>query len=595
MSQPSISQSLLERLSTRVGDAFVACGLDRAYGNVVVSDRPDLGQFQCNGALAAAKAQRTAPRKLAEQVAAQLNDPSVFTTVSLAGPGFINLSLNDAYLLKYLDEMDADARLGCPPSLPPRRIVVDYGGPNVAKPMHVGHLRAAIIGESIKRVARFLGHEVIGDVHLGDWGLQMGMIIAELARRRPELPYFDAAQTGPYPSESPISLQDLEEIYPAASQRAKSDPATMDAARQATFELQQGRPGYRALWRHFVDLSVSELKADYARLNVDFDLWLGESDAQPRIPTMIERLQRTGLARESEGALIVDVSEDTDSKPVPPLILLKSDGAVLYGTTDLATIEQRVEELKAESILYVVDNRQADHFLQVFRAARKTGIAPPTLELEHIGFGTMNGADGKPFKTRAGGVMKLKDLLQMAIDKARERMAEAGVAADYPVAEKDEVALLVAAATLKFADLMNHRSKDYVFDLDRFSSFEGRTGPYLLYAAVRIKSILRKAAEQSLAPGPFLPPASDTERQLVLKLAELPEVIHQTFAARAPNHLCEYAYSLSIAFNRFYQEHHILREADKARQASWLHLAAITERSLEQLQDLLGIRVPARM
>ncbi len=587
--------SLKTHLTRLAAEAFEACGLDGVYGEVVVSARPDLGQFQCNGALPAAKAARTNPRQVAQSVVDRLGHPEVFREVALAGPGFINLTLTDPFLAAHAQAMAEDARLGCGAVATPRRIVLDYGGPNIAKPMHVGHLRAAIIGESLKRLARALGHEVIGDVHLGDWGLQMGMVIAELRRRRPELPYFDPDFTGPYPTEPPVTAAELEEIYPTASQRAKADPEFAEAAREATFELQQGRAGYRALWGHLVAVSVAELRADYERLEVDFDLWLGESDAQTWIPDVIERLRGRGHARESEGALVVDVAEPGDAKEVPPLLLLKSGGAALYGTTDLATLDQRVRELKAELVLYVVDKRQSDHFLQVFRAAKKTGVVPEGVGLEHIGFGTMNGADGKPFKTRAGGVMKLRDLLDMVTDKARERIREAGVARDYPEEEVERIARLVGVATLKYADLSNHRAKDYVFDLERFSAFEGRTGPYLMYTAVRTRSILRKAAEAGLVAGALVPPRDDVERGVLLALARLPDVLEAAFEHRAPNILCEYAYELASAFTRFYQEHHILSEADTDRRASWLGLCDLTARVLVHALDLLGIGVPDRM
>ncbi len=587
--------SLKTHLTRLAAEAFEACGLDGAYGEVVVSARPDLGQFQCNGALPAAKAARTNPRQVAQSVVDRLGHPEVFREVSLAGPGFINLTLTDRFLAAHAQAMAEDGCLGCAPVSTPRRIVLDYGGPNIAKPMHVGHLRAAIIGESLKRLARALGHEVIGDVHLGDWGLQMGMVIAELRRRRPELPYFDPDFPGPYPAEPPVAAAELEEIYPTASQRAKADPEFAEAAREATFELQQGRVGYRALWAHLVAVSVAELRADYERLEVDFDLWLGESDAQAWIPDVIERLRDRGHARESEGALVVDVAEPGDAKEVPPLLLLKSDGAALYGTTDLATLDQRVKELKAELVLYVVDKRQSDHFLQVFRAAKKTGVVPESVGLEHIGFGTMNGPDGKPFKTRAGGVMKLRDLLDMVTEKARERIREAGVARDYPEEEVERIARLVGVATLKYADLSNHRAKDYVFDLERFSAFEGRTGPYLMYTAVRTRSILRKAAEAGLVPGALVPPRDDVERGVLLALARLSDVLEAAFEHRAPNILCEYAYELASAFTRFYQEHHILSEADTLRRASWLGLCDLTARVLVHALDLLGIGVPARM
>ncbi|MDY0095467.1 MAG: arginine--tRNA ligase [Candidatus Vecturithrix sp.] len=588
-------KSLKHQLTDIVADAFATQGFERKYGIVETSNRTDLGQFQCNGALAAAKQYNMSPRQLAQQVVDCLQQNSIFSAISLAGPGFINLTVTDEFLARHLQQMKADRRLGAEEAVPALKIIVDYGGANIAKPLHVGHLRAAIIGESLKRLARFLGHDVLGDVHLGDWGLQMGMIISELARRHPELSYFDPAYSGDYPQDAPFTIADLEEIYPTVSARAKNDPAIMEAARQATYELQQGHRGYRALWQHIFNVSVADLKADYHALNIDFDLWYGESHTQDRLPGLIERLQREGWAYESKGALVVDVTQPEDTKNLPPLMLVKSDGAVLYGTTDLATIEQRVEDYHSDLMLYVVDKRQSDHFRQVFRGAHKTGIAPESLQMIHLGFGTMNGKDGKPFKTRAGGVMKLKDLIQMITDKALERMTAADIAKEYEENERQEIARIIGVATLKFADLMNHYTTDYIFDLDRFASFDGRTGPYLLYTAVRIKSILRKAAEQGLQPGNILPPVSQVERDVFLKLADFPNALDLAFENYAPNYLCDYAYTLASLFTTFYHEHHILRETNPDRQASWLGLAQISLAILEQVLDLLGIEVPERM
>lgn len=588
-------KSLKSQLTQIVAEAFADNGFDPGYGSVEKSNRPDLGQFQCNGALAAAKQYKMNPRQLAQKVVDSLQANPILQDISLAGPGFINITLSDEFLADHIQHAAQDERLGCDAVSPVMKIIVDYGGANIAKPLHVGHLRAAIIGESLKRLARFLGHDVLGDVHLGDWGLQMGMIISELERRQPELPYFDPDYRGSYPQEPPFTIEDLEEIYPTVSARAKDDPAVMEAARQATYQLQQDHRGYRALWQHIFDVSVADLKADYHALNIDFDLWYGESHTQDRLPRLIERLQREGWAYQSQGALVVDVNEAEESKNLPPLMLVKSDGAVLYGTTDLATIEQRVEDYDPDLLLYVVDKRQSDHFRQVFRAAHKTGIAPESLNMIHIGFGTMNGKDGKPFKTRAGGVMKLKDLIRMITDKALERMNAADIAKEYSEEERQEIARIIGVATLKFADLMNHYTTDYIFDLDRFASFDGRTGPYLLYTAVRIKSILRKAAEQGLEPVRILPAASQVERDLFLKLADFPNALDLAFENYAPNYVCEYAYTLASLFTSFYHEHHILREDDPARQASWLGLAQISLAVLEQVLNLLGIEVPERM
>lgn len=590
---------ITEKLSSLFSQAFATSGYDEVYGEVVPSNRPDLSDFQCNGALPAASEYKKNPREIAQQVVDAL-DPQireeVFSEVSLAGPGFINLRLSDSFLARHVDEMRQDERLGVPVVSRPRNVVLDFGGANVAKRMHIGHLRPTIIGDSLQRLFRFRGDRVVSDIHMGDWGLQMGMLIKEIEHRQPDLPYFEAEYTGPYPEESPVDMDDLQEIYPAASARTKADPEALEAARLATKDLQDGRPGYRALWQHIVDVSIEALKKDFERLGVTFDLWMGEADAHPRIEPMVRRLVRDGYAAESAGAIIITVDEPDDKAEIPPLMLLKSDGSVLYGTTDLATIEYRVEELTADYIGYVVDIRQSLHFEQVFRAARKTGIAPPDeVELEHLPNGTINGPDGKPFKTRAGGVPTLKEVIDMVVDKARERLEEIEAAQSYDEEEREQIAEQVGIAALKFGDLVNHRAKDYVFDLERFTSFEGRTGPYMLYAAVRTKSIMRRAAEQGLRSGELVPPASPEERELMLKLSELPNVVAHAYETRAPNHLADYVYNLAITFNRFYREHHILSEQDPAQQASWLALSQFTLRQIECVLSLLGIEVPERM
>lgn len=575
------------------GEAFAAQGLDKKYGEVVVSQRPDLGQFQCNGALPAAREAKQNPRAVAQAVLDAVQPKDIFADLSLAGPGFINITLTDAFLAERIDAVAQDERLGVPAVETPRHVIIDFGGPNVAKAMHVGHLRSSIIGDSLQRVFRFMGENITSDVHLGDWGTQMGMLITELQRVRPDLPYFDAAYTGPYPEESPISIEDLEALYPQASMRAKSDEEAAGAARLATAELQQGRPGYRALWQHFVNISKAALKRDFAALGVHFDLWLGESDTQDRIPAMITRLEQGGFLEESEGARVVRVADEEENGALPPLIIVKSDGGVMYGTTDLATIEHRVEDLHADLMMYVVDARQSSHFKQVFEAARRTGIAA-SAEMEHIGFGTMNGTDGKPFKTRAGGVMKLQDLLQMAREQALNRMEENGIAQEYPEEEQLDIAQKVGIAAVKYADLMNHRTSDYIFDLVKFTRFEGRTGAYLLYAAVRIKSILRKAAERGLTAGHIII-GSPEERDLVLLVQQLPEIVEATWRNRAPNHLSDYIFTLAQVFSRFYQNCPILQEEKAEVQASRLALAALCLRTFEQVLYLLGIEIPERM
>lgn len=586
--------SLVRSLGEVVGAAFAGRGLDPELGMVVVSSRPDLAQYQCNGALAAAKVSGRNPRELAEDIARDLRSDPRFAAVEVAGPGFLNLSVTDGELARWVAPTASDPRLGIDPVVP-QTVVVDYAGPNVAKPMHVGHLRATIIGDSLQRLMGFAGHRVIRDPHFGDWGTQMGMLIVELERRDPSLPYFDGSYTGPYPDESPVSLADLQEMYPEISARCAAEPEWAERARTATAELQAGRPGYRALWQHMVRVSQESQREDFADLGVEFDLWYGESTVHDRIEPMIDRLREAGVVEESQGALIVPVSGPDESRELPPLLLTKSDGAYLYSTTDLATLEMRIDDLGADMVLYVVDARQADHFEQVFRAARLSGIATPSVDLEHVKFGTMNGTDGKPFRTRAGGVVRLRDLIEMVTEAAAARLDAAEAAAGYPPEERREIARKVGLAALKYGDLSTHRTSNYVFDLERFVAFEGKTGPYLQYAAVRIASILRNAADRRIEPGELLPPVVEVERALVLELLRFPEVLQRAVDGRAPNHIAEYAYDVATAFSRFYDTCHILSEEDTARRASWLALVEATRAMLVHLLDLLGIEVPDRM
>jgi arginyl-tRNA synthetase len=585
--------SLAADLTRAVGTAFAAEGLEASFGRVLVSDRPDLAQFQCNGALVAAKQAKANPRAIAEKIAARLKADPQFSKVEIAGPGFINLNVTDDALTAHLAALVQDERRGAPDTGKGRTAIIDFGGPNVAKPMHVGHLRSSIIGDCLQRLYRANGWRVVSDVHLGDWGLQMGQLITEVELRGIAPVYFDAAVKGPYPEQSPVSMDDLEEMYPSASAACKADPARLEAARRATVELQDGRPGYRALWQHFVKVSELGLTREFGSLGVKFDLWNGESSVHDLIGPMLDDLKARGFAEISEGALVVAVARDDDKKPMPPLILVKSEGGVLYGTTDLATIVERVRDYHPAVILYVVDHRQHGHFEQVFRAAEKSGLSDGVL-LEHVGYGTMNGPDGKPFKTRAGGVMKLYDLIAMATAEAQKRLAEQGIGADYPADERAEIARQVGIATIKFADLSNHRSTDYIFDLERFSKFEGKTGPYLQYAAVRIQSILRKAKDEGhVTAAPQI--RSPEERTLALQLVSVGDALQAAEDKRAPNVLCDYAFTLAQNFSRFYAEHHILSESDADLRAARLGLSALTLAVLARILDLLGIEVPQRM
>lgn len=588
--------SLAAHLSRIVGAAFEAAGYDPAWGAVRVSDRPDLAQFQCNGAMPAAKASRKAPRDVAAQVVETLGKHPAFARLDIAGPGFINIVLADSFLADHLTRLARDERMGISACKENKPVFLDYGGPNVAKPMHVGHLRASIIGDSLRRIAGFAGYETVGDVHMGDWGLQMGQVIDACARLHPEWPYFVQGAQGPFPTDPPFTFEELEEIYPAASKACKEDESRMEAARKATADLQAGRPGYRALWRHIVTLSVAGMKHNFDALGVHFDLWKGESDVQDRIPAMVARVKEAGWAVEDQGALVIPVARNEDRKEIPPLILLKSDGAAMYGTTDLATLEERMEIYDPLQIVYVVDQRQSLHFEQVFRAARLTGIAPEaSVDLIHAGFGTMNGPDGKPFKTRAGGVMKLEDLIAMGLERARARLAEARLAEDFSESERDDIARKVAVAALKFADLQNNRAADYIFDIDRMTAFEGKTGPYLLYQTVRIRSLLRKAGgeDNSLLPEAFV--LGDPDRSLALVLGEFPDAFAMALREWAPHHLCDYAWRLAQSFSTFYAACHILSEEDPAVRTSRLGLCALTHRTLTLALALLGIEAPERM
>ncbi|QQG36696.1 MAG: arginine--tRNA ligase [Micavibrio aeruginosavorus] len=584
--------SLIDKLNEIVGSAFTACGLSAELGTVRVSDRPDLAQFQCNGAMAAAKQAKKNPRAVAEEVAAGLSGDPLFSKIEIAGPGFINLNITDEALAKHLMGIAIDDRCGVAPLAQGETVVLDYGGPNIAKAMHVGHLRASIIGDTLRRVLSFCGYKTLGDVHMGDWGTQIGMVISEMAMRHPEWPYFDPAFTGPYPEQSPFDMAELEAVYPAAAKVCKEDESRMEQARQATVELQNGRPGYRALWRHIVDVSIVSMKANFAALNVHFDLWKGEADVHDLIAPMADDLKAKGFAVIDDGALVVPVRNNDDSKEIPPLILYKRDGAVMYGTTDLATLVERMNLYKPSKIVYVVDQRQNLHFEQVFRAARLSGIAPADVELTFAGFGTMNGPDGKPFKTREGGILRLEDLIAMGRDKALARLDEAELAQDATPEERRAIAHMVGVAAIKFADLQNQRQVDYVFDLDRLTSFEGKTGPYILYQAVRIKSLLRKAGEGA-APSSLT--LQDGDRKLALLMIELPEVLATVVRNYTPHVLCDYMYRLAQEFSSFYGNCHILSETDERLKRSRLQICRMALSQLELTTGLLGIDVPERM
>ncbi|MCR5785512.1 MAG: arginine--tRNA ligase [Eubacterium sp.] len=592
-------QKIVDMLSEETGKAFEAAGYDKSYAKVSLSNRPDLCDYQCNGAMPLAKQAHKAPIMIAEDIAEKLKGCEMLESVEAAAPGFLNMTLSKAFLAGYINKMEDDENMGFEKTKSPKNIIIDYGGPNVAKPLHVGHLRSAIIGESIKRTGRYVGHKVTGDVHLGDWGLQMGLIITELKERKPNLVYFDDSYEGEYPAEAPFTVSELEEIYPTASGKSKEDEAYKNAALEATAELQGGRRGYQALLSHILNVSVTDLKKNYKNLNVEFDLWLGESDAQPYVPDMIEKMEKDGIAYESEGALVVDVAEESDSKEIPPCIVRKSDGASLYATTDLATLVQRMKDFNPDKVLYVVDKRQDMHFLQVFRTARKAGIVKPETELEFLGFGTMNGKDGKPFKTREGGVMRLEHLIKDINEEMLKKIMDNANSKSDEVDEKKakETAEIVALSALKYGDLSNQASKNYVFDIDRFTSFEGNTGPYILYTIVRIKSILEKylSAGKSASGKSVLADFSEVEKGLMLELVKFESVVKGAYEDSAPHKICAYIYDVSNAFNRFYHEINVMGEEDEDKQASYIKMLDLTKRILEKCIDLLGFEAPDKM
>ncbi len=587
-------KKLIDRITAELETAFSAAGYDKKYGKVTLSNRPDLCEYQCNGAMAGAKEYHCAPIQIAGKVVEQLAGNPAFLQVDAVNPGFINLKLAPAFLREYLKEMAADERLGCEKAAQTKKIILDYGGPNVAKPLHVGHLRSAIIGESIKRLGRFMGHDMIGDIHLGDWGLQMGLIITELKKRSPELVYFDEDYTGEYPAEAPFTISELEEIYPTASARSKEDEAYKEEAMQATYLVQHGHRGYQAILQHILKVSVADLKRNYENLRVEFDLWKGESDAQPYIPDMIQRMKDAGFAYMSDGALVVDIREETDTKEMPPCMLLKSDGASLYTTTDLATIVERMKLFAPDEIIYVVDKRQEMHFVQVFRCAKKTGLVGADTRLRFLGFGTMNGRDGKPFKTREGGIMRLQHLIEDINEEMYTKIAENPA---IPKEEARETAKIVGLSAIKYGDLSNQAAKDYVFDMERFTSFEGDTGPYILYTIVRIKSILNKYVEQGgnladVTPGE---PFSDSEKALMLEAVRFNEVMENAFEEIAPHKICAYIYDLANDFNKFYHETKILSEEEQTKKSGWIALLLLCKQILETCIGILGFEAPDRM
>ena len=587
-------KTIIEHIGDVVSKAFEECGYDASYAKITISNRPDLCEYQCNGAMAAAKAYKKAPFMIADEVVEKLSGSSMFEKVESVKPGFININISAGYIADFVNSMSEKEKFGYEPQVTNKTVIVDYGGANAAKPLHVGHLRSAVIGESVKRIQKYAGNNVIGDVHLGDWGLQMGLIIEELRDRKPELPYFDENYTGEYPAEPPFTISELEEIYPTASAKSKDDEAFLARAHEATLKLQSGDKACTAIWHHIMNVSKADLKKNYDNLNVHFDLWKGESDAQPYIPDMIQSMIDSGLAYESQGATVVDIQEDTDTKELPPCIIRKSDGAALYATSDLATLVEREKLYHPDSYIYLADKRQELHFTQVFRVAKKAGIVKSDADMTFLGFGTMNGNDGKPFKTRSGGVMRLENLIADIQDAVYGKITENRT---MDQAEARDTARIVGLAALKYGDLSNQASKDYVFDVERFTSFEGNTGPYILYTIVRIKSILGKYQQDGgiIEDLKLQEATNESEKALMLEIAKFNEMINNVYAEIAPHKICAYIYDVANAFNKFYHETKILAEEDAQKKAGYIALLKLTKDVLETCIDLLGFEAPERM
>lgn len=589
-------KKLIDLLSEDVKQAFVSKGYEERFGIVTMSNRPDLCQYQCNGAMAAAKAYKKAPISIAQEIVEVLQDNSKIKEITAIMPGFININISDEFLAEYINNMRKSKDFGCEKEAAPKKIIIDYGGPNIAKPLHVGHMRSAIIGESLKRIFKYMGNDAIGDVHLGDWGTPMGLVIAELKRRKPDLIYFDEGYTGEYPSKAPFTISELEEIYPAASAYSKENPEFLEEAKRITFLMQNGHRGYMALWKHMQDVSVTDLKKIYDNLNVSFELWKKESDAQPYINDMVEYLKKNNYARISDGALVVDVKEETDTKEIPPFMVLKSDGATLYSTTDLATIVERMELFNPDHIIYITDKRQELHFEVLFRCAKKAKLVNEGTKLQFIGFGTMNGKDGKPFKTRDGGVLRLEYLIKMVTDEVYRKIMENR---SIDEEEAKDIASKVGLAALKYGDLSNQASKDYVFDLERFTSFEGNSGPYILYTIVRIKSILEKFGDTGRSISPdmnILPAYTPLERELMLQITRFSDMIHAAYEEQAPHRICQYIYDLADKFSSFYHETKIISDDNSdERQASLICMITMVHDILRTCIYLLGFEAPDRM
>ncbi len=563
-------------------------GLKSEKVSIVPSSKPEFGEFQYNGIMALAKDSKKNPRELAEELIEKLKDDKDFENLSVAGPGFINITFSKQSLMnlgngllqtkEYIEK------------LPKKKVIIDYGGPNVAKVLHVGHLRSANIGEALKRLAKKLGYEVISDIHLGDYGLQMGMIMLEIETRYPTLSCFQENFNEEEVKDLPITNEDLIDLYPIASQKAKENESIMERARNITYLLQQNDPRYKALWNTILKISLKDMKDLYQKLNVEFDLWKGESDAEKVIPEMIEYLEQKNVIKESEGARVIEVEENTDKLPVPPLLLIKSNKTVSYETTDLATLWEREKEYHPDEVWYVVDKRQELHFTQVFRASKKTEIIKENTTLEFIGFGTMNSSDGRPFKTRAGGVMSLRNLMDIVKTETEKNMIPS-----ITGKEREELAEVIAVGTLKFADLLSHRATDYIFDPEKFSDANGKTGPFIMYSTIRMRSLLQKAKELNIEEIEFKTLKGTSDKKVLLQILNLQKTLENALEEKSLHEITNYLYNLNNTYNNFYSENRILTAENEDLKKSWIALTKIVYEINTQLLNILAIELPTRM
>ena len=579
--------SVIREIESILCDIINDCGYDLNRVSLKPSSRPDLGDYQINEAMMLGKMNKENPIQVANKILKKLNGDDKFEDINIAGPGFINFKLSNKFLASKVNDISNIKKNNIDYPVK-KKILIDYGGANVAKELHVGHLRPANIGEALKRLAKLLGNDVISDVHLGDWGLPIGLVIKQIKDEQPNLIYFDESYTGPYPKESPVTPKDLARIYPLASSKKKDDAEYLKAAQEITNKFQNGVPGYKALWHHIVETSKIDIKEVYDEINCQFDLWLGESDADASVEDVVSIFEKKGLSRLDDGAIIVDVKTENDKKEMPPILLVKSNGTAGYQTTEIATLYNRMRDFNLDEVWYVTDARQSLHFEQSFRAAKLSGIVPENVNLEHLPFGTINGKDGKPFKTRDGSVMSLRALIDIVYEATLKKT-------NIDIVGKENIektAKMIAIDSIKYADLLPYRTTDYIFDPEKFSDLEGKTAPYLLYSTIRIKSLLNRA---DIEYKKYNVITTNSEKLIILQLLELPRILINSYNSRSLNDISEYLYNLISIYNKFYSENKVLTEKNSEIKESWLYISNVVYNTSMLLLDVLGLKVPEKM